>query len=135
MCFQKPKFSSKSRRTNSQVKSSFFLSELLEVGAVLVAAHALQTEVAGVEGVVARTETEAAGFVVGSDEDERFVRVLLIEFIGHADGLIGVDDFAHHGRGVVGMARPVDLSALNNAEEAVGIFLLQKSDGSAGDFG
>ena len=114
---------------------SLLLAELLEVGAVLVAAHALQTEVAGVEGIVARTETEAAGFVVGGDQDERLVGVLLVEFISHADGLIGVDDLAHHGRGAVGMARPVDLSALNHAEEAVGIFLLQKSDGSAGDFG
>lgn len=110
-------------------------TQVFEARGVVVAAHRLRCEQTEVEVVAAVAQGQTARFVVGGDEDEGFFGVLLVELVGHADGFVGVDDFVHHGGGVVRVARPVDLAAFDHAEELGGIFLHEEVDGAAGDVG
>ena len=61
--------------------------------------------------------------MVGSDNDECLVGMLLIEFVCHLHGVVHIYHFGYE-RQVVGMACPVNLSTLNHHEETVLFSLL-----------
>lgn len=62
-------------------------------------------------------EGQAAGFMVGGNDDECFA-VGLGELEDVADGLVEVDHFRNGARAVVGVAGPVDLRAFEQQEKA-----------------
>ena len=66
--------------------------------------------------------------MVGRDDDERFVGVLLIKLIGHLHRVVQINRFEESRRRVVGVAGIVNLSALNHQEETVFLLLLLREE-------
>ena len=114
---------------------ALLLLQLLEVVAVGLGAHLLEAEEVGVELVGATAQHDAARFVVGRHDDERFVGMLGIEFIGHLHGLVHVDEFTERRGHIVGMAGPVDLAPLDHEEESVLAGLGEVGYAGTGHFG
>ena len=96
-----------------------FLVQLFHVCAVGFHTHALVAQHVRVQLVRATSQHDAARFVVGGHDDERFVRVLFIKFVSHADGIVHVDHLVEHRGGIVAVARPVNFPAFHHEEEAV----------------
>ena len=61
--------------------------------------------------------------MVGSDDDECLVWMLLIELVSYLHGIVHIDEFADES-GVVCVASPVDLAAFYHEEEAIAKSLL-----------
>jgi len=86
-----------------------------------------------VEGVVAVAECHAARLVVGCDDDEGLVGMLLVESIGEVQGFVHVDGLADGGGSVASVAGVVNLAALDHHEETVAVAEL--GDGGLNDLG
>ncbi len=95
------------------MRGPLVLAEIRE--AVLLAE---QPVVVGRVGRGRMTDGHAAGLVIAGDDDQGFLRMLLVELQRHADGVVEVEHVADGGHGVVGVAGPVDLAALDHEEEA-----------------
>ena len=116
----------------SELVAEFFVQRL-DVFAIGFGTHALVTQYIGVEFIRTATQRYAAGFVVGCDDNERFVGVLFVKFVGHSDGLIHVDYFVENSGSIVAVASPVDFSTLNHEEETVFSLLRKKLDAGTGN--
>lgn len=75
----------------------------------------------------------AAGFVVGGYENEGFVGVLEVKFVGLTEHVVVGKDFAHDCGAIIVMAGPVDVAPFNHEEEAVGGGGGQVIDGGIGE--
>ena len=69
--------------------------------------------------------------MVGSDDDESLVGMLLIEVVCHPHSIVHINQFGYK-RQVVGMTSPVDLAALNHHEESVLLSLFFHEEVNAG---
>ena len=96
--------------------------------------HALRSNSLEIQLIGTFAEGKATRLVVGTDDDERLVGMLLVELVGDADGVVHVDELGDEDR-VVCMAAPVNLAAFDHQEEAVLLVLLlhEEVDGSACD--
>ena len=72
-----------------------------------------------VGGLVADGHT--AGLVVGGDENQGIIGVLLLELHGSLHGVAHLQHIMDGSSGIVCMAGPVDLTALGHEEEALGV--------------
>ena len=63
-----------------------------------------------VQRIFACTQYDTTGFVVGGNNDQRFFRMFLVEFVSYFDSVIHVLYFIEYGSGVISVASPVDLS-------------------------
>ena len=110
--------------------------QLVQFFAQLADGHALVAHNFEVQFVGATSQCETTGFVVGGNDDEGFIGVLLIEFVCHLDGVVHVNYFGDEAQ-VVGVACPVNLTALHHQEESVLLALLLGEEvyGCAGDVG
>lgn len=70
------------------------------------------------ELVAVLADRHAAGFVVGGDDEERFIGVISEEVPSGGDGLIERECFADDGGGVVEVRKFVNTGAFNHEEEA-----------------
>ena len=68
---------------------------------------------------VGETERQGAGLMVAGDDDKRFLRMLLGEFVGDFDGVVEGERLEDDGRRVVGVAVDVDGAAFAHHEEAL----------------
>ena len=59
--------------------------------------------------------------MVGSDEDQGIIGVLLLELHGSLHGVAHLQHIVDGSSGIVCMAGPVDLTALGHEEEALGV--------------
>ena len=83
--------------------------------------------------VVVTTECHAAGVVVGSHYDERFVRVLQIEVVSDADCFLEVEYLLDDCRAVVGMGTPVDVAAFDHEEESLRVGVVETAKSGSGN--
>ena len=83
--------------------------------------------------IAAASQAEAAGLVVGGDDDECLLRVFLVEVVGHFDGFVQVHHFVHGGGYVVVVAGPVYFTSFDHEEEAFVVVPGQEVDGAFGD--
>ncbi len=98
------------------------------VGVELGVRHGLMREV-GKEGVVVGglvADGQAARLVVGGDENQGLVGVLVVEIDGGLHGGVQGEHVVDGGRGVVGVAGPVNLTSLGHHEE--GLLVAQALD-------
>ena len=78
-----------------------------------------------------KTECEAAGFVVGGDDDQGVVRIAEREVVSDFDRVVHADGFTDISADVVGVSAPVDFSAFDHDEEAV--VVVEQINGFCGD--
>ena len=62
---------------------------------------------------------QTACLVVGADNNDGLIGVLLVELVSYLDGLVEVNNLVDAGTYIVAVASPVNLTALNLEEEAV----------------
>ena len=105
--------------------------QAVEIASVFFSTHLLELQQVGVEFIGAASQDDAARLVVGRDDDERFVGVLLIKLIGHLHRVVQINRFEESRRCVVGVAGIVNLSALNHQEETIFLLLLLREERDA----
>lgn len=71
--------------------------------------------------------------MVGGNDNQCFVGVLLIEVESHAQGLVEVENFLYCRAAVVGMECVVDVAALDHHKEFVGAGLFKVFEACLGD--
>ena len=72
--------------------------------------------------------------MVGGDDDERLIGMLLHKIIGDAYGIVHIDDLGEDGAGIVGMCCPVNLSTFHHKKESLWTLGIEEVDGSTRDF-
>ena len=90
------------------------LAQCREVAAIRFGAHALVFEGIRMQFVRAAAEGDAARFVVGRHNNQRFVGMLAVELVCHANGLVKIFHFMEYGGGIVAVASPVNLAAFHH---------------------
>ena len=90
------------------------LAKSRKVAAVRLRAHALVFEGIRMQFVRAAAEGDAARFVVGRHNNQRFVGVLAVELVCHANGFVKIFHFMEHRGGIVAVASPVNLAAFHH---------------------
>ena len=105
------------------------------MAAVRLRAHTLVFEYVRVQFVRAAAEGNAARFVVGGNNDQRFIGMLAVKLVCHANGLVEIFHFVEHRGGIVAVASPVNLAAFHHQEEpfAVALRFRELADAGAGD--
>ena len=93
------------------------------MAAVRLGAHALVFEGIRMQFVRAAAEGDAARFVVGRHNNQRFVGVLAVELVCHANGFVKIFHFVEHRGGIVAVASPVNLAAFHHKEETFAVAL------------
>ena len=93
---------------------------------------ALILQAVEVQLVRTTAQGQASGLMVGRDDDERLLGMLLIEFVGHLDSRVHIDNLVECGCGVIGVASPVYLAALKHKEEALLVAVHQVVDTALG---
>ena len=81
-----------------------------------------------VEGIASVTRHHATSFVVGSHNNQRLLRVLLVEVECHLHGIVEIKHFVEGRSRVASVASVVDGSTLNHEEEALLIIVHQRVD-------
>ena len=110
-------------------------AQLLQTCGVKITAHLLTRQRRQIQVVATIAQGDTTRFVVSSDENERFIGVLAIEFVSHANGFVSINHFAHHRRSVIVVTSPIYLTGFNHAEKLLRIFLLQESNRGSRDVG
>ena len=95
-------------------------------------AYLLRLQDSEVERIGAIAQGEATCLMVGSDNDECLLGMLLVELVGHADGLVEVHRLLQCSCSIVGMAGIINLATLDHEEEALLVTLVVEVVDSSG---